>query len=555
MSQERGTSPAPRRWLVVTAAVLAGFAVLAAVGTRPEAAEKDEVPTKKALPADLNLVPRDGFGFLSFRVADIWTNPEITKLRKDLAKSNPDLVREFLAPLSVGVDPSEVERLTFLMPKVPPLNDPGAQPAFAVFVATTKAYDMKKILQELMPDGKEEKFKGKVLFTSSGAAIHPISNRAYLLGPAHVVEEILSQSPPKDGKGTLSEALSLAAEKHYVTGGMSPRQLLKALPPEAAQSEEFETLKPILEAQSLALAFDAGKELRLFGTLRCSSESEAKDAARGVRGLIGLFLKEAYPRLKQSLGLKDDKDKDLKKVMDEIESALEKATIEPKGMVVHMEAKAKVDVAKLGAALVSGLPRVRAVAAGGVRENNLKQLALAMHNYNSTYGTFPPAAHTDKDGKPLLSWRVMILPYIEGAELYKEFKLDEPWDGPNNKKLLERMPKVFGVGDKAGSNTYYRVFHGKGAAFEGAKGIKPEDFTDGTSNTFLIVEAETPVPWSKPEELEFDAKKALPKLGGLDKENFLAAIADGSVKSFPKTIDKDKLKAYITRNGGEVIEE
>ena len=554
MSQEHGTSPALRRLLVVAAAVLAGFAMLVAVGPRPEAAEKDEAPAKGALPADLNLVPRDAFGFLSFRVADIWTNRDVTKLRADLGKQNPDLMRDFLAPLSVGVDPSEVERLTFLMPKVPSFDDPNAQPAFAVFVATTRAYDIKKILKELMPDGKEEKFKGKVLFTSSGAAIHPISDRAYLLGPAHVVEDILSQTPPKDGKGPLSEALTLAAEKHYITGGMNPEPLLKAVPPQAKQQEEFETFKPILESQSIALAFDAGKELRLFGTMRCSSESEAKDASRGVRSFIGLFLKDALPRLKQSLNLTDDKDKDLKKVMTEIETALEKATIESKGSVVHLEAKAKVDLGMFGAALVSGLPRVRAVAAGGVRENNLKQLALAMHNYSENNGTFPPAFHTDKDGKPLLSWRVMILPYIEGAELYNEFKLNEPWDGPNNKKLLERMPKVFAVGDKTGSNTYYRVFHGKGAAFEGAKGMKIADFTDGTSNTFLIVEADTPVPWTKPEELEFDAKKELPKLG-IDKDNFYAVFADGLVKSFPKTLDKDKLKAYITRNGGEVIKD
>jgi hypothetical protein len=257
MSQERGTSPAMRRLLVVAAAVLAGFAVLVAVGPKPEAAEKDEAPAKGVLPADLNLVPRDAFGFLSFRVADIWTNSDVTKLRSDLAKSNPDVIREFLAPLSVGIDPSEVERLTFLMPKVPPMNDPNAQPAFAVFVATTKAYDIKKILKELMADGKEEKFKGKILFRQSGAAIHPISDRAYLLGPAHVVEDILSQPLPKDGKGPLSEALALAAEKHSVTGGMNPEPLLKAVPPEARQQEEFETFTSVRRRQGTAIVRDS----------------------------------------------------------------------------------------------------------------------------------------------------------------------------------------------------------------------------------------------------------------------------------------------------------
>src|SRR5262245_19749930 len=74
--------------------------------------------------------------------------------------------------------------------------------------------------------------------------------------------------------------------------------------------------------------------------------------------------------------------------------------------------------------------------------NNLKQLVLAVHNFSDTYNRLPPAAVCDKKtGKPLLSWRVILLPFVEQGPLYKEFKLDEPWDGPNNKKLLEKMPK------------------------------------------------------------------------------------------------------------------
>ena len=74
--------------------------------------------------------------------------------------------------------------------------------------------------------------------------------------------------------------------------------------------------------------------------------------------------------------------------------------------------------------------------------NNLKQFALAMHNYHDTNGKFPAASSFDKDGKPLLSWRVHVLPYLEQAELYKQFHLDEPWDSEHNKKLIEKMPNV-----------------------------------------------------------------------------------------------------------------
>jgi RNA polymerase sigma factor (sigma-70 family) len=184
--------------------------------------------------------------------------------------------------------------------------------------------------------------------------------------------------------------------------------------------------------------------------------------------------------------------------------------------------------------------------------NNLKQITLAMHNYHDTNQAFPAAAIYDKNGKPLLSWRVAILPFIEQDVLFKEFKLDEPWDSEHNKKLLAQMPKVYG--DK-GTKTVYRVFHGRGAVFEGTKGIKLADITDGTSNTMLVVEAAEAVDWTKPDELEYDPEKKLPKLGGMFDNGFHIALADGSVRMLPHNVEEKLLRALITRNGGEVIDE
>src|SRR5262249_52470248 len=120
-----------------------------------------------------------------------------------------------------------------------------------------------------------------------------------------------------------------------------------------------------------------------------------------------------------------------------------------------------------------------------ISSNNLKQIGLAMHMYHDNYGKLPASAIYSKDGKPLLSWRVAILPYIEQEALYKEFHLDEPWDSEHNKKLLDRMPKVYGA---KGNETHYRVFTGKSSAFESKEGQKFADFTDGLSNTIMIVE-------------------------------------------------------------------
>ena len=74
--------------------------------------------------------------------------------------------------------------------------------------------------------------------------------------------------------------------------------------------------------------------------------------------------------------------------------------------------------------------------------NNLKQIGLALHNYHDAHGKFPTNVYGPK-GEPLLSWRVHLLPYLEEDNLYKQFKMDEAWDGPNNKELIEKMPKVY----------------------------------------------------------------------------------------------------------------
>ena len=191
--------------------------------------------------------------------------------------------------------------------------------------------------------------------------------------------------------------------------------------------------------------------------------------------------------------------------------------------------------------------------------NDLKQIALAMHNYLSTYDKFPASAIFDADGKPLLSWRVEILPYIEEGALYNEFKKDEPWDSEHNKALLAKMPKIYAPAvEKEGrpkDSTLYQGFNGTHAFFEGTTGRMIADFTDGTSNTVMIVEAGEAVPWTKPADLEFpeDPEKPLPKLGGQFENGFLAGFTDGSVKFLKNDVNPTILHKLITRNGGEVI--
>jgi hypothetical protein len=190
--------------------------------------------------------------------------------------------------------------------------------------------------------------------------------------------------------------------------------------------------------------------------------------------------------------------------------------------------------------------------------NNLKIVGLAMHNYPKADGRFPAPAIQGPDGKPLLSWRVAILPYLDEVELYQSFKLDEPWDSPHNKPLLERMPDVFAPphpwGQAPGNLTHFRVFVGEGTPFEGGRGPRQEDFPDGLDRTIMVVEADEAVPWTKPDELPYAPDKPLPALGGGPRGSFVAQMADGSVLFIPAKFDEALLRRAITRNDKQPLD-
>ena len=142
--------------------------------------------------------------------------------------------------------------------------------------------------------------------------------------------------------------------------------------------------------------------------------------------------------------------------------------------------------------------------------------------------------------------------------MYNQYNFDEPWDGPNNRKLIDKMPATYGYPGPDGTpssrtNTSYFVFTGPSTAVGAGDGPKIQKITDGTSNTILAVEAKRDIPWTKPEDIPFDPKVPLPDLGGFTPDGFNALFGDGSVSYIKKSIAPMTLKALITRDGGEVI--
>jgi prepilin-type processing-associated H-X9-DG protein len=208
------------------------------------------------------------------------------------------------------------------------------------------------------------------------------------------------------------------------------------------------------------------------------------------------------------------------------------------------------------------MPALRAVRVRARRTlctNNLKQISLAMHNYHDRYGRFPSAATFDDRGRPLLSWRVTILPFMAEDALYREFHLNEPWYSPHNRALLGKMPAAFACPLNEGRKGWaemstYQVIIGPQTMFTGGTaGVRRADVTDGTANTILVVETNDLAPWTAPHDVAFSSASSLGACGSEHLGGLNAAMADGSVQFIKSTIDPGVLWSLMTRDGGEVI--
>jgi prepilin-type processing-associated H-X9-DG protein len=194
--------------------------------------------------------------------------------------------------------------------------------------------------------------------------------------------------------------------------------------------------------------------------------------------------------------------------------------------------------------------------------NNLKQIGLALHTYHENEGRLPAAAITDKNGRPLLSWRVAILPYLEASSLYSKFRLDEPWDSPHNLALLEPMPLVYACPSdkerKPGMSDYLCVVGPETVFPPNLKPVQVRDITDGVHATIVVSESLRNVPWTKPEDLPLDMAVMQSGLGsqhGYHINGLNALFADGSVRFLKRSINPNVLRALLTRNGNETVSE
>lgn len=186
-----------------------------------------------------------------------------------------------------------------------------------------------------------------------------------------------------------------------------------------------------------------------------------------------------------------------------------------------------------------------------------------MHNYHDYHGCFPPAYLADENGRPMHSWRILILPQLEYEALYEEYDFDEPWDSPKNLRVMEPMPPEFQCPKALGNSpteTNYMMIVGPDAVSDGPGPRYVHSIPDGSSKTIMFVEVTgTGVHWTEPrdlntEEIDFTlSAESGARIGGAHATVFNAAFCDGTVRSLSNSMTPEKMKALSTIDGGEDV--
>ncbi|MFL5328112.1 MAG: DUF1559 domain-containing protein [Gemmataceae bacterium] len=530
-------------------------------------AKSQDAPEKGAL----SKVPADALGFCHIKATDVWKTEMFAGVRELFQKAGSPALQAFnkrFAPSLANLD-SICLYMTAPEEEKPPV--PG------VVLSFTETFDPAKTIKALLPNGESTAhFSQKYTVDRKlDVAIRVLDSKTLLVSRVEGMPILLSKEIGTDGP--LKRHFKMAAGKMIyaaVNVQALPRDVIDNIP------EPFDQLT---KAQELTLTGSLGKELTLALRLQFIDETSAKAAntlvREGIKAARDRLTQQINDLEKKVLALPEGKTDKLEAVPDavtdlfnlamlrSIDATIKAIPIQQSGNA--LSAEYTLDPTSPRFALYSSgtlaslmLPTIQNAKDATVRvksQNNLKQLAQGMLAYHEAEGNMPPAIFGKDGKKPILSWRVAILPHIGQKALYQQFKLDEAWDSEHNKKLVAKMPDIFidseAPPNKEPGQTHYQVFVGKTAGFVMHKdGVQISDIADGTSNTIMIATATSPVTWTKPEDLAYEPGKPLPKLGFGGKP-INVAFFDGSVKAIKPKVSEQTMRALITRSGGELISE
>lgn len=511
-------------------------------------------------------VTKDDIAAISVRPSRILRSPLLKDLPRDTVFG--EMTED------TGIDPMDLEQMTILVAAsmIPDPNAPPSGPESPVVVFRfSKAIDAKSMSDRLLDDTVERSHNGRTYYATTIPDDVPAEYRSMMriVAGCELEERTLFVGPESRLKAILSQQAGSASPLRRMLAGLgtdddaiavvrleSVKDKLQrladegreALPPPMADLADIPdqlssaVIRVSISSDNLFSATLTGYDAQSAGKLESHISGGidmAKQAFDGLRGQLGMVLPGEAGT--EAVGL--------------VDQFIAGITVKKSGSTVEVNVKKPAGLTDFANDIGPKLVEMAEQSAqDAMQMNNLKQLALAMHNYCDVNGHLPSTIR-DSDGKPLLSWRVHLLPYLEADDLYQQFKLDEPWDSANNKPLIERMPEVFGTnGD---GKTRYLAFSGENTPLGGNKAIGFADVIDGTALTIMCVQAapEKAVTWSKPEDLEFNQENPLAALGAIPDKGFRTALLDGSCCTIPKDIDLETLRRLIQHNDGQPVDD
>ena len=505
---------------------------------------------------DSDLIP-------SSAVAAVFIHP-----KKIIEDPSMDLMpRELLTALGkreLGIDPCEISSAMILLDN---FEDTRRPPGFAFAVR----FDTEQKLNDRVLNGMERsELRGNPMYTT-GEEYEPViympDDKTIVVGYEKFIKKMLASKGAKSGLIDLVE--NSLGDKDHVNAFLNVEPIRgfldDNLPPKDRIPFPFQSFRRLPnEIESVSFRMNFAKNDDTFLKINANDEESGAKVMKTIEQALGTgrgFLMSTIanelagqPDLLKALETYDER------AGDKIEELL-KPTLEGRTLTFRAgEDQAQLsNVAVVGTLVGMLLPAVQQVRFASRRTqslNNLRQICLASLNYESAYMRFPGNI-MDKEGKPLLSWRVAILPFIEQNKLYREFHLDEPWDSPHNIKLLDRMPEILKSPDvPLDTKTVYQRFVGEGTMLDPKNPkIGFGDIPDGSSNTILCVESneDVAVEWTKPQDLPFDKASPAKDVGELRDGIFIVTLCDGSTHAVSKDIDIENLINMILRNDGNVV--
>jgi hypothetical protein len=513
-----------------------------------------------APPTPPDAVATDHVFIAHLRRHDIWESDLFKSVQQTVAKLPPEAKMswpkvEAHFERHLGAKPSLIDTVTLCYPDFPRGNE--AESRLVLILACKSA------IPRAAPFGLRSVQSGRPGFDDlgSGRLLHFPDDRTMVVVHEAFADRYLAGYAKDRRAWPLSDDFLRAAEGHTLFAAVN----LSRAPGELKKGRELRPFAPLFDAKLLTLAVDLrGKELRVG--LRANFPN-ADAAEKGKQALS-----RAVSELAREVG-KDVDDpwtvEDLGAMLGPIKEArraLVEAKVETAGADLTAATVFLADF-DLGEVTKSATERVRIAANRVKSQNNLMQIGLGMHNFHSAterlpiWGVDARGPVRDLQGRPLLSWRVALLPYVEQDALYREFKLDEPWDSEHNKKLIARMPKLYAPVNEArapAGHTFYQQVVGPAAM---RPGLRLETITDGTSNTIAVVEAAEPVVWTRPADVFIPTPQGQgppaglkQKFGRMFRNGFHVVLWDGSTRLIDtRKISDRTLWSALTPDGGETL--